>query len=91
MSEFTMASAEKGEIRPGEKKKRDEPEKGSLRLALGMTCPNRNCFAVDPTSGTAVYPASGMAVLLDTVSCRSVTYLAFPTWLIRARMMFPSP
>lgn len=47
----------------------------SLRLTLGMTCPNRNCFAVDPASGTAVYPASGVAVLLDTLSCKQLGYI----------------
>ncbi|GFS28080.1 mitogen-activated protein kinase-binding protein 1 [Elysia marginata] len=49
--------------------------KNSLLLTLGMTCPNRNCFAVDPTSGTAVYPASGVAVLLDTVNCKQLGYI----------------
>ncbi|GFO05232.1 mitogen-activated protein kinase-binding protein 1 [Plakobranchus ocellatus] len=53
--------------------------RNSLRLTLGMTCLNRNCFAIDPTSGTAAYSASGVAVLLDTINCKHIRYIQAST------------
>ncbi|RUS77357.1 hypothetical protein EGW08_014871, partial [Elysia chlorotica] len=72
---ISFTCAEAYEARKRQLNERNWFANTSLRLALGMTCPNRNCLAVDPGSGAVVYPASGVAVLLDTLSLKQLGYV----------------
>ncbi|XP_055868257.1 mitogen-activated protein kinase-binding protein 1-like isoform X1 [Biomphalaria glabrata] len=51
------------------------PSKLKLRLALGMGCFSGSCLAVNPSSGTLAYPASGVTVLLDIVNSKQRGYI----------------